>query len=167
MSYPTNYFIMFSKLMSSALVNDALEASKQMDGKELNGRKIKVEISRRSQRSGEENIPEALPTSDIPPIEQVVNTKRVPVTKASEKEMDMKAISTKPSHQIFVLGVPSYIDKKRFKKIISKISRKAFADLIKDDHPLSSTLSTVLSPRGKVFIISCIFKKDMTKSLKS
>lgn len=154
--------------------DDAKEALARFQGYELHGRKISLEFgigsTDRKKRKSEEDVKTGETPSTVEnAVKNVVQKKAkveiVPSQPESKKVAnnndgidDESADSTsddhvKPSRQLLVFGIPTDVNKKDFKLILFKYSRKSSVDLIKEDHELSSTLH-IIDPPGKIMLIT-------------
>jgi hypothetical protein len=120
----------------------------KLQGHMLHGRKIKLETGVKKERtSKKENTSveeiDAQPKDEktetaIPPVKthtKVIKSVNSDTTVAAADEsesMEPSEASIKKSRQILVFGIPTDINKKAFKMAISKLSRKADVELIKE-----------------------------------
>jgi nucleolar protein 4 len=97
---------------------------------------------------------------DVKP--KVTKTKE-PTDEEKTNEDKESAENVRRTRQMLVFGIPIDVDKKAFKAVVQKISRKAIEiELIKEDHKLSSSL-TIVTPPGKVMLITAPSRQEAQK----
>lgn len=192
---------------NSALEDDALQALKNFQERELHGRKMKLEygfISKdKKKRKSDEVSPEepsetqkkpklaevSKDSNEKEPLSDVVSPKNASakakkvekVTKAAAKtdggddkeekeegDDDDDSVDgtdgtvVKHSRQLLVFGIPIDVNKKDFKLVLFKYSRKSTVELIKEDHELSASLH-IVDPPGKIMLITAPSRKESIK----
>jgi RNA recognition motif-containing protein len=70
--------------------------------------------------------------------------------------------STASSMRIIVFGVPEAVSKKLLLPAVTKVSRKAQLELLKDDDPMCASL-LIVTPAGRVMSVSAPSRNDATK----
>ncbi len=135
--------------------DDALTALEKLQGHVLHGRKLKLESGVKKDRNAKKDVVENVAITDgvvadtaNKTVKQSENAVRSPkvvvaaveVTNSANDDVSKSAAevttetheSIKKSRQILVFGVPVDVNKKAFKMAISKISKKAEVELIKE-----------------------------------
>lgn len=72
----------------------------------------------------------------------------------------------RPGLQLILFGVPSFLKKKDMQKLVVKVNRKTEIEMISQDHYLVNYL-TVVSPAGKVFVLTAPNKAAVSKLITS
>eukprot|EP00981_Chlorochromonas_danica_P012615 scaffold5218_cov150-Ochromonas_danica.AAC.7 len=176
-----------------ALEDDAKAALAKLDGRDLKGRPIKLELGLKKERkaSAKPTATSSSPLAEVKPAgeaqeEREVKTALERVSKKKEeakkkKEEEEEVVEkkeeakekeggeeeeehVKSGRQVLIFGLPIDLSKKAFKYAISKISRKVDVELIKEDHPLSQSLGMV-HPAGKVFLATAPSRQEAQKLL--
>eukprot|EP01034_Spumella_vulgaris_P022073 gene22073-28168_t len=152
----------------------------------LHGRKIKLETGVKKERTSKKDTQSAVEATEEQeseekppaPVVTKVHTKDTKVTKSvesvtaaavGESEPAVEAASEasiKKSRQILVFGIPVDINKKAFKMSVSKISRKADVELIKEENELSESLY-IINPPGKIMMVTATSRAEAAKILKA
>lgn len=115
----------------------------------LHGRKIKLETGVKKERTSKKdnttieaaNVEEPKEENEAPVVPVKTHTKviksvssdtTVAVSGGDSESVEPSEASIKKSRQILVFGIPTDINKKAFKMAVSKLSRKADVELIKE-----------------------------------
>ena len=144
-----------------ALNDDAVTALKALQGKEFQGRKLKLEIAVQRGHSTKGINGEDTSTSNDHPT-------KIPSTAVSTNVGTTSATEQSANHlQVVVIGVPSSINKKSFKEAILKFlpfkCKKVVVELLKPEHTLYSGLCPDdLLPSGRVMLLTAPSRKDVT-----
>lgn len=138
----------------SALKEDAEAAVSALQGSDLKGRSMKLELAR-SGHSKEE----------APQIEQAKPEAKATEIQVAAKAMDENnASDIRPALQVALVGVPSGLNKKVLtREVIKKINRKSSVAVIDAAHCLYESLGsdTIISPPGKSMLITCPSRKHV------
>lgn len=172
-----------------ALAEDATAAMTSLQGKDFKGRNLKLELAVRKAIKSKKDKNNLTELED--PIAVLAQKATVPIIKEenegsrhdddgeSEEEVEpnssvetrfgeaqdektSKTAGLSRALQLVVMGIPEDIDKNSFKRVLSKTCRKASVELLKQDNPLSESL-TIVYPAGRIMIITAPSRKDVAK----
>lgn len=138
-----------------ALEEDANTALRALQGRELHGRKMKLEIAvQRGQSTKGTTGGEQQDTLEV----------SSPVTTSVEN-----TLNSGNSHlQLIVTGVPSHVNKKVFRDSVQKAlpfkCKKLIIELLKPDHPMYAQLCPEqVLPAGRVMLMTAPSRQEVTK----
>eukprot|EP01038_Epipyxis_sp_PR26KG_P011284 gene11284-15138_t len=156
-----------------SLGEDAAKALSERQGYELKGRKLQLELAKKTQKTSTKTLDGADKDTNISNNEEKNYTviKKLEVNKKSDESQkesiikqqddDLKSNNThiRRSRQLLVFGIPIELNKKLFQNALKKLSRKAEVELVKQNHSLSSSL-VCCSPEGKVMLVTANSKNE-------
>lgn len=176
----------------SALEDDATTAIAKLQGKEVRGRPLKLELGLKKDRKLTKNAAgnDLKEVKPVPAVETKASRKAVKPAAKEEVEEAVKEeedaaqpaavdapaaaegdekgtpeeVHIKRARQILVFGVPVDVSKKVFKMALTKVSRKVEVELVKQDHALSEAIQ-IAHPPGKVVLLTAASKAEATKVL--
>jgi RNA recognition motif-containing protein len=147
---------------------DAEQACEKLNGTFMKSRQLQLDFGIKKERKkkgkNKEELLEVSPEKEMesdseeePDKEEAEQTEQK--VGGDQKEADSSDLHVSHSRQIAVFGVPLDINKKIFKSVLQKISRKAFVELVKEDSPLTELLQ-IISPVGKIMLLTANSRQE-------
>ena len=170
-----------------SLPEDATNAVAKLQGANLGGRKIMVELAVKKAREKKSGPPLLDATATATTAErsgsnlakESIEEEEVEVGEGEDEEEEegededeaaqpdkarTSSTSVRPGLQILLFGSPVDLTKRILLPAIKKINRKTLLELIKEDHPMCESLQ-ILSPAGKIFLLTAPSKPAAAKLL--
>jgi RNA recognition motif-containing protein len=154
-----------------ALEEDASTAMRALQGRELHGRKMKLEVAvQRGQSTKGAAGGQEQEEDDVLPPSSPSASVSAPEEQKKEKEKEENTLLTSNSHlQLLVAGVPPHVNKKVFRDAVLKSllpfkCKKLLVELIKPEHPMFAQLCPdSLLPAGRVMLLTAPSRQDVPR----
>jgi nucleolar protein 4 len=147
-----------------ALEEDANAAVRALQGRELNGRAMKLEIAVQRGQSTKGGAGDVGANGGVE-----MNDEEKEASKSTPSLSVPNSLNTSNNHlQVIVTGVPTHINKKVFRDAVVKSlpfkCKKILIDLIKSDHEMYAQLCPEsLIPAGRVMLLTVPSRQDVPK----